>query len=327
MAIDLLNLEPQIISKNLKGKFYMFYGLPGIGKTSLGAMFPNSLIVGFEMGSNALNNVFVAQTKTWSDWKSYVSQLTRKKELQGKYDTIVIDTVDSAWDLCSKYICAQNGIENLRDLPWGQGYDLAKKEFQQGFRDLTFSGYGIVFISHSIEKTLTDERGKEYVQIQPALPSRPYDIVNKMVDIIGYIREVQDPELEDGKMERYIFFRGDKRFFAKSRFKYIKPYVKFSYQNIVDAIFDAIEEEIKNSGNETISAPSMEDNPYLVRTFDDLMEEAKTLWASVVQREKTEEVMKLLEDIFGKPTRFSEIMPEQIEELKNAISSIRDLLG
>lgn len=33
--IDLLALEPQQISRNLKGKFMMFYGLPGIGKTSL----------------------------------------------------------------------------------------------------------------------------------------------------------------------------------------------------------------------------------------------------------------------------------------------------
>jgi replication-associated recombination protein RarA len=35
--IDLLNLEPQVISKNLKGKYAMFYGLPGVGKTSLAA--------------------------------------------------------------------------------------------------------------------------------------------------------------------------------------------------------------------------------------------------------------------------------------------------
>lgn len=28
MAIDLLELEPQIISRNLKGKYAMFYGLP-----------------------------------------------------------------------------------------------------------------------------------------------------------------------------------------------------------------------------------------------------------------------------------------------------------
>lgn len=84
----------------------MFYGLPGIGKTSLGALFPKSLIIGFEMGTNGLNNVYVAPVKTWNDWKNLAGQLLRKKELLEKFETIVMDTADSAWDLCVKYICA-----------------------------------------------------------------------------------------------------------------------------------------------------------------------------------------------------------------------------
>ena len=69
MAIDLLSLEPQQISKNLRGKYMMLYGLPGVGKTSLAAQFDKVLITGFEMGTNALNNVYVQPIKTWQDWK------------------------------------------------------------------------------------------------------------------------------------------------------------------------------------------------------------------------------------------------------------------
>lgn len=46
MAIDLLSLEPQQISKNLRGKYIMLYGLPGVGKTSLAAQFDKVLIAG-----------------------------------------------------------------------------------------------------------------------------------------------------------------------------------------------------------------------------------------------------------------------------------------
>ena len=46
MPIDLLNLEPQKISKNLKGKYILLYGLPGVGKTSLASEFNNVLIAG-----------------------------------------------------------------------------------------------------------------------------------------------------------------------------------------------------------------------------------------------------------------------------------------
>lgn len=48
MAIDLLNLKPQQISKNLRGKYIMLYGLPGVGKTSLAAQFENVLIAGLK---------------------------------------------------------------------------------------------------------------------------------------------------------------------------------------------------------------------------------------------------------------------------------------
>lgn len=318
--IDLMTLEPQKISKNLKGKFIMVYGLPGVGKTTLGSQFPKALILGYEQGTNALNNVYVQPIKNWTDWKQVAQQLIKKKDkLQEKFENIIIDTVDSAWDLCVKYVCSNEGVERLGDIPWGGGYDMAKKEFQNLFRELTFAGYGIVFISHSTEKTFKDEKGEEYQQIAPALPQRPYDIVNKMVDIIGYIREVN---LEDGTSKRYIFFRGTKYFFAKSRFKYIEPKVEFNYNAIVDALYDAIDKEVANSGGET----SNEENPYIVRDFDDLMEEAKSIWGQVIQKEKGKEAAEILEKEFGKPTKFSEIKPEQKDIFEKALSEVKAIL-
>lgn len=319
MAIDLLNLEPQRISRNLKGKFVMLYGLPGVGKTTLASQFPKALIAGFEMGTNALDNVFVQPIKSWQDWKTVVGQLTRKEQLKEKFECVAIDTADSAWDLCVSWVCAQNGVEQLGDIPWGRGYDIAKKEYQGTFRDLTFAGYGLVFISHSTEKTLKNEKGEEYQQIAPALPTRPYDIVNKMVDIIGYIREIAT---EDGERKRYIFFRGDDRFFAKSRFKYIEPHVEFSYDNIVNAIYNAIDKQAEVSGGET----SNEVNPYITLDFDNLMEEARALWGKVIQVEKIEEANAILAEEFGKPTRFSEITSDQIDKLNAVILKIKDIV-
>lgn len=141
-----------------------------------------------------------------------------------------------------------------------------------------------------------------------------------MVDVIGYIREIKDEA--SGERKRFIFFRGDDRFFAKSRFKYITPRVEFSYENIVNAIFDAIDEEVKHSGGEA----SDEVNPYVVKTFDDLINEAKELWGAVVQNEKTKEASEILENEFGKPTKFSEILPEQIDGLQNVLIRIKEML-
>lgn len=320
--IDLLSLEPQRISRDLKGKYILLYGLPGVGKTSLASEFKNVLIAGFEMGTNALNNVYVQPIKTWKDWRDMVKQLCTKDALKDKFDSIAIDTADFAWDLCVKWICSQNGVEKLGDIPWGGGYDLAKKEYTQTFRDLTYSGYGLVFISHSTEKTYKNEKGEDYTQIVPALPNRPFDIVNKMVDIIAYIREIPVEMGDKVENKRYMFLRGDQRFLAKSRFKYIKPRIELSYQGLVDAIFEAIDEEVAHTGG----TASNEENPYTKQNFEEIMEDAKQLWGQVVQNDKTEQALAILEEEFGKPTRFSEILPEQTKELNAALIKIRDLI-
>ena len=320
--IDLLSLEPQRISRDLKGKYILLYGLPGVGKTSLASEFKNVLIAGFEMGTNALNNVYVQPIRTWKDWRDMVKQLCTKDALKDKFDSIAIDTADFAWDLCVKWICSQNGVEKLGDIPWGGGYDLAKKEYTQTFRDLTYSGYGLVFISHSTEKTYKNEKGEDYTQIVPALPNRPFDIVNKMVDIIAYIREIPVEIGDKVENKRYMFLRGDQRFLAKSRFKYIKPRIELSYQGLVDAIFEAIDEEVAHTGG----TASNEENPYTKQNFEEIMEDAKQLWGQVVQNDKTEQALAILEEEFGKPTRFSEILPEQTKELNTALIKIRDLI-
>lgn len=275
MAIDLMALEPQKISKNLRGKTFLVYSDPGCGKTTLASKFKNVLIAAFECGTNALNNVYVQPVKTWNDWKQMVSQLCRKDELKAKYETISIDTVDEAWQLCVKYVCSQNGIENLSDKGWGQGYDLARKEFASGFRDLVFNGYGLVFISHSTDKTFKDEKGNEFSKIVPALPATPFNIVNKMVDLIAYIREIDIGTEDEPERKRFMFFRdlvGD-RFLAKSRYKYIEPKIELDYDALVNAIYAAIDKEVETSGGEATN----EANVNTVLDFDVLMDEAKTL--------------------------------------------------
>lgn len=326
MAIDLLNLQPQQISKNLRGKYIMLYGLPGVGKTSLAAQFEKVLIAGFEMGTNALNNVYVAPIKTWDEWKKMVKDLCKNKELQEKFHAIAIDTADEAWNLCSKHVCAAAGVTELRELPWGQGYDLAKKEYASTFRDLAYAGYGLIFTSHSTEKVYTNEKGEEYTMIVPALPNRPFDIINKMVDIIAYIREISIPAGEDKTVrKRFMFLRdeiGD-RFLAKSRYRYITPRIPLDYQALVTSIYDAIDEEVSASGG----AATEEVNPYThTLNFDELMEEAKLLWGQLVQKDLHNKAAEILEKEFGRKIKFSEIMPEEVESLNKVLCEIRAML-
>lgn len=323
-TIDLLSLEPQRISRDLRGKYLFAYGDPGVGKTTLASQFEKTLIMGFEMGTNALDNIYVVPIRTWKDFTDYVKKLCRTDELKEKFVTIAIDTVDEAWKLCVKQVCSNAGVEALGDVGFGKLYDVASKEFQQPFRDLTYSGYALVFTGHSVEKTYKNEKNEEYTKIQPALPTRPFDIINKMVDIIGYIREVTFLDGANSQRKRVIFFRdevGD-RFLTKSRYKYMVPYVDLDYKSFVDAVYTAIDKQSAESGNSTTT----ESNPYTQLNFDELMEDAKTLWAKASNEDKITEVKQVLNKIFEKDIRFSEIMPDEIDKLHQAILEIRDVL-
>lgn len=212
----------------------------------------------------------------------------------------------------------------MNEIAWGGGYDIARKEFYNTFRDLAFAGYGVIFISHSTEKPVTLDTGEKKDYIMPALQKTPFEVINKMVDIIGYIREIQTGTAEAPQSERYLFFR-DKignRFRVKSRYKYIKEYIKLDYKELVDAIYEAIDEEIKHSGGEA----SDETNPYAVKTFEMLMEEARELWTKVVELNKKEDALAILEVKFGKPIKFSEILPDQIDQLSEVIYEIQSIL-
>ena len=41
----------------------------------------------------------------------------RVKEI---YETIIVDTVDIAYNYCEKYVCSNNGVDTVADIPYGK---------------------------------------------------------------------------------------------------------------------------------------------------------------------------------------------------------------
>lgn len=198
------------------------------------------------------------------------------------------------------------------------GYKLLDNEFMSGFRELAFAGYGLFFVSH--EKQITDDN--DNTQVIPAIPSRPYQLINKLVDSIVYLRAVDETNA-NGEVEskRYLFFRGNNSFYAGSRFHYIVPKIELSYENLLKAISDAVDAEVAHKGG----AATDEKNPYLTLDFDGIMEDAKAIWIKTDDEQK-EKILKILEEEFGKPTKFSDISSEEVEKLNKALSRIREII-
>ena len=66
MAIDLLNIQPYVISRDLKDKSIAIHGQEKVGKDSFAASFPKNLILSFEIGTNALSGIRAQKIERWS---------------------------------------------------------------------------------------------------------------------------------------------------------------------------------------------------------------------------------------------------------------------
>lgn len=326
MAIDILNIEPTVISRDLKGKFVCIYSQPKVGKTSLACQFPKNLLVAFEKGYNLLAGVKPVDITKWAEFKLVLRQLA-KPEAREMYDTITIDTVGICWNMCEQYICAQHGVQKISDIPWGAGYAACKNEFEGCLRQITQLGYGLVVIAHSetrIEKRSDDT---EVEIIGPAIPKRAYEIVNQLVDIIGFIDIVFDDE---GNSERWLYTRKTPTVMAGSRFKYLAPKIRFGYNELVDAIGDAIEKSERLDGATVVDKAKVTVSEVL--DFAKIRGEAQEIWMELVTNAPEEQgqenakiILKKIEMIFGRPMKLSEVTEDQVDLMNLALLDMRDL--
>ena len=322
MAIDIFNIQPTTISRDLKGKFVCIYSLPKVGKTSMACQFPKNLLLAFEKGYNAIAGIKPQDITKWSDFKLVLRQL-EKPEARQIYDTVTIDTVGIAWEMCEQFICAQNGVQKIADIPWGGGYSACKKEFESCLRKITQLGYGLVIIAHVDKRTEKRADDSEVEILGPAIPKRAYEIVNQLVDIIGYIDITWD---EEGNSERWLYTRKTPTVMAGSRFKYLAPKIKFGYNELVAAVSEAIDKSEKLDGATVVETTEQVVEEAL--DYKAIREQASVLWKELVGRdpENAPIILKKVEMIFGRPMKLSEITEDQVDLFNLVVLDMKDML-
>ena len=319
--IDILNIEPTVISRDLKGKYILLYGKPKVGKTTLASRFPKNLLVAFEKGYNAIDGIMAQDVSKWADFKLVLRQL-EKPEAQEKFDTITIDTATIAYEKCEQFICAQNGVQSIADIPWGQGYATTKQEFENCLRKITMLGYGLVLISHieTRKEKVDDEHEREI--LAPSMPKRCYEVVNQIVDIIGYIATEWDDE---GNSQRWLYTRQTPTIMAGSRFKYLAPKIKLGYDELVNAINDAIDKQRELDGATVVDKTETKTEEKL--NFDSIRQEAEVLWGNLVGKDpaNAERILKKVEMIFGRKVKLSEITEDQVDLFNLVLIDMKEM--
>jgi hypothetical protein len=281
------------------------------------------LLLAFEKGYNAIGGAKPVDIMKWSDFKLVLRQLERP-EAREMYDTVTIDTVGLAWDMCEQFVCAQNGVQKIADIPWGGGYSACKKEFESCLRKITQLGFGLVVIAH-VEKRIEKRADDTEVEILgPAIPKRAYEIVNQLVDIIGYIDVTWDDE---GNSQRWLYTRKTPTVMAGSRFKYLAPKIKFGYKELVAAIGEAIDKSEELDGAVVVETTEQVVEEKL--DYKAIRAEASELWQTLVAKdaENAPVILKKVEMIFGRPMKLSEITEDQVDLFNLVVLDMRDMLN
>ena len=328
LVIDILSIQPHKVSKNLKGYTILIYGEPKSGKTTIASRFPKALLLAFEKGYSALPGIKAQPMNTWADMFRVMKQL-KTEEAKEVYETIIIDTGDLAYEACERHVCGIHGVEKIGDIAYGAGYAEAGKLFDSVLQDLAKLGYGVVVISHSDDKTIKDESGEEYQRIQPTLPRTARKVVNRFCDIIGYSRIVKKIEDDGTEVEKtFLYMRATVRFEAGSRFKYTPNYIEFTYENLVNAIAQAVEkqaEENESSVTDEKSTMYETDPKKYEEVTNRFVEITSTLMEQDPKNQK--EIEKVIEKYIGKGKRVSELNDKNTEIIDVINTELNNLLS
>lgn len=325
MAINLLALQPHKVSRDLTGYITYIYGAAKTGKTTLATQAGKSLLLAFERGYNALPGVIAQDITSWGDTRAVVREL-KKPEVKEAFQTIIFDTIDIAGNLCEKYICAQNNVDKIGEIPYGQGWTLMKKEFEDVIRTITQLGYAVFFISHDKDKEFKRKDGTSYNQIIPSCPNSFNEIAKNLTDIYAYAEKYEDGGVAK---VRLVIRSTDNSIDCGSRFKYIDPVVDMSYQALVDALNRAIDKEAEMTNGQFVTNERNIQAVVKTLDYDALISEFNQLAQTLMTKDAAAfgpKITYIVEKYLGKGRKVSESTMAQVELLDQIIAEIKETL-
>ena len=317
--MDLLNIQPHKVSKDLNGYITYIYGAPKTGKTTLATQMPKHLLLAFERGYNALPGVIVQDITSWGDMKKVMREL-KKPEVREAYDAIIVDTVDIASDACQRYICSQLGIESMGEGGYKtNSWKKFKDEFNYTFRTLANYGYAVFFLGHQKE-SVDEETGK--IIIRPAIsPKSAAQIIEGMADIYGYAHQ------KSGHNMSVLTLRHeDETISCGGRIKYLPNEIEMSYDNLVEAIRNAIDKEALEHGNQYVTDEREAAVNVVTYDYEALMEEFQDMVGDIMTKDPSNgpHITLIIEKYLGKGKKISDTNRNQAEMVALIVNDIKE---
>lgn len=227
----------------------------------------------------------------------------------------------------------QQGVQHIKDIPYGAGYSMPSKEFFDVFHEISMMGYGIIFLAHTKTQysNYVDEKGEAIEQVAPDVDKRIFSVLNGMCDIIAYAEKQYDPTTKTMKRVLYTDADAPDKVTGGRCAQFFPKVIPLNYKIFEKELEQAVMKIAETSNSELSDARVVHEEEK--RDFVDVITEAKELWMSYIKAGATDEekdsrlavLQDIVKKVFGKPVKLSGVVPSQQELLELVVSEMRGL--
>lgn len=182
---------------------HLFYGVEGVGKSSLAADAPAPIFLDVEGGAD---NLDVARypfrvdahgnvepnghvPRNYDDVTAAIEDLIANPG--HGFGSVVIDTVDALEALVHRHLCEKTGRSGIEDFGYGKGYKAAVEELRRFLARLDVlraSGVRIILLGHSAVTTFKNPEGEDFDRYQLHVHRDFGGQIKEWCDVVGFIR-------------------------------------------------------------------------------------------------------------------------------------------
>lgn len=217
-----LPTQKSVIAQGPKDYILMFYGPPGIGKTTfVDELSPRVLFLSTDRGTRFMSAMRV-EISSMAKLEAVLTELEKPGSTQN-YDMICIDHVDDLCRMVEDSVLKRLGIESLGDAAYGKGWRANSQKLHHVIARLKRLNLGLIFISHEQVKTIR-ARGMETERTMPDIPKSAWKVIIPIADLVGYMG-FKRVKVQGGKSKeiRTIQTRPEESLYAKDRTRRKKP--------------------------------------------------------------------------------------------------------
>lgn len=171
--------------KRIRPRRCLIYGIEGIGKSTFGAMAPQSVFIQTEDG---LDDIECASFEKATSFSEVTENMGKLYESDHDRKTLVVDSLDWLERLIWANVCKRTNVDSIEKVEkgFGKGYIFALDEWNEFLAGCTAlrddRGMNIVLVAHASIKRFEDPNTESYDRYLPRLQERASNLVREWCD-------------------------------------------------------------------------------------------------------------------------------------------------